>query len=89
MFFYLEPEIGYDVLLENVKKIKIIYNFFPCRKQKIAEIVHQQQIKELKQKDEIFKKRIQRFIEEQRAESEIQKVRELMKENQEYIESIK
>lgn len=58
LYFYLEPEICEERKMEGIRTVKIIYKFFPCRKQKIAEIIHEQNIKELEQKQFILQKRI-------------------------------
>jgi cytochrome c oxidase assembly protein subunit 11 len=58
LYFYLEPEICEERKMEGVRTIKIIYKFFACKKQKIAEIIHEQNIKELKQKQFILGKRL-------------------------------
>ena len=58
LYFYLEPEICDERKMEGVRTIKIIYKFFACKKQKIAEIIHEQTIKELQQKNFILEKRI-------------------------------
>jgi cytochrome c oxidase assembly protein subunit 11 len=60
LYFYLEPEITEETKMEGVRTIKIIYKFFACKKQKIAEIIHAQTIKELQQKQFILNKRIQK-----------------------------
>lgn len=58
LYFYLEPEIVEERKMEGIQKLKINYKFFACKEQKIAEIIHEQTIKELQQKQFILQKRI-------------------------------
>jgi cytochrome c oxidase assembly protein subunit 11 len=58
LYFYLEPEICEDRKMEGVSTIRINYKFFACRKQEIAEIIHQQQVKEYEQKNFLLEKRL-------------------------------
>ncbi len=48
LYFYIEPEYMDDRRLENIDTIKIIYRFFPCKKQHLATLMLEQNIKEMK-----------------------------------------
>lgn len=38
LFFYLEPEINDDPILEHIKEIKIVYKFYKAKKQDLAKM---------------------------------------------------
>lgn len=42
LFFYLEPEINDDPILENIKEIKIVYKFYKAKKQDLAKMAEEE-----------------------------------------------
>ena len=42
IYFYLEPEILDDSVLENTKDIIVVYRFFKAKKQNVAELVDEE-----------------------------------------------
>lgn len=64
LYFYLEPEIDNDPLLQNTKEIKIIYKFYLAKNQDLAKWMENQQKWEYEQKSFLRKKRIEKLREE-------------------------
>ena len=61
LYFYIEPDFLNDSALEGINRVKILYRFFPCKKQDMAKIIFDRDLKELKQKKFLKEKRIVRL----------------------------
>lgn len=64
VYFYLDPLIASDPLLENLKDVIISYKFFPSKNQKLAELVYQRDLHETSQKVFLLRKKIDLFSQE-------------------------
>lgn len=42
IFFYLEPEIAEDPILEKVNELKIVYKFYKAKKQDLARLAEEE-----------------------------------------------
>lgn len=58
LYFYIEPDFLDDPALEGINSIKILYRFFPCKKQDMARIIFDRDLKELTQQKFLKEKRI-------------------------------
>lgn len=67
LFFYLEPEIVDDPILQKTNEIKIIYKFFKAKKQDLAKMAED----EMKRMEE--NKRILNEMREKKKEKEKEK----------------
>lgn len=61
LYFYLEPEIDNDPILERCKDITVVYKFYLAKNQDLAKWMENQQKWEFEQKSFIRRKRIEKM----------------------------
>lgn len=79
LYFYLEPEIDNDPILQKAKDITIIYKFYLAKNQDLAKWMENQQKWEYEQKSFIRRKRIEKMRSEGQDSSTLENEEEIEK----------